>query len=178
MMAHSFRGHGDVSFTPMKPHGGGPSSYRLPEMTQDTPRITFLGSKGVAATLAGRTDFQNGVMKLKMLPKFFDEFKEHIKSYPGVSGGWEVQLLHYKIERFNEMIVSSEWIPLTREGDAGVFTEPFSPEPATQGRRSARRCGKDGCGVGVARMRAAPPYTASDLLAPSRRSWPVRGSSW
>ena len=82
----------------------------------------YLGSKGVAATFVGRTDFQNGVMKLKMLPEFFDEFKEHIKSYPGVSGGWEVQLPHYKIERFNEMIVSSEWIPLTREGDAGVFT--------------------------------------------------------
>ena len=31
-----------VSQTPMTPHGGGPSSYRLPEMTQDTPRITFL----------------------------------------------------------------------------------------------------------------------------------------
>jgi len=25
----------------MIPHGGGPSSYRLPEMTQDIPRITF-----------------------------------------------------------------------------------------------------------------------------------------
>ena len=25
----------------MIPHGGGPSSYHLPEMTQDTPRITF-----------------------------------------------------------------------------------------------------------------------------------------
>ena len=32
------------SSTPMIPHGSGPSSYRLPEMTQDTPRITFLGS--------------------------------------------------------------------------------------------------------------------------------------
>ena len=41
VMAHSFRGHGDVSSTPMIPHGGGPSSYRLPKMTQDTPRITF-----------------------------------------------------------------------------------------------------------------------------------------
>ena len=57
-------------------------------------------------------------------------------------------------------------------------TEPFSPEPATQGRGSARRCGKDGHGVGVARMGAAPPCTASDLPAPSRRSWPVRESSW
>ena len=44
-MAHSFRGHGDISSTPMIPHGGGPSSYRLPEMTQDTPRITFEGSR-------------------------------------------------------------------------------------------------------------------------------------
>ena len=42
MMAHSFRGHEDVSSTPMKPHGNGPSSYHLPEMTQDTPRISFL----------------------------------------------------------------------------------------------------------------------------------------
>ena len=25
----------------MMPHGGGPSSYRPPEMTQDIPRITF-----------------------------------------------------------------------------------------------------------------------------------------
>ena len=41
VMAHSFRGHGDVSSTPMIPHGGGPSPYRLPKMTQDTPRITF-----------------------------------------------------------------------------------------------------------------------------------------
>ena len=40
MMAHSFRGHGGSS-TSMIPRGGGPSSYRLPEMTQDTPRITF-----------------------------------------------------------------------------------------------------------------------------------------
>ena len=31
-----------VSQTPMIPHGDGPSSYRLPEMTQDTPRITFV----------------------------------------------------------------------------------------------------------------------------------------
>ena len=29
----------------MIPHGSGPSSYRLPEMTQDTPRITFEGSR-------------------------------------------------------------------------------------------------------------------------------------
>ena len=43
MMAHSFRDHGDISSTPMIPHGGGPPSYRPPpEMTQDTPRITFL----------------------------------------------------------------------------------------------------------------------------------------
>ena len=56
--------------------------------------------------------------------------------------------------------------------------EPFSPELAAQGRGSARRCGKDGRGVGVARMGAAPPCTASDLPAPSRRSWPVRGPSW
>ena len=41
MMAHSFRGHGGDCSTPMIPHGGGPSSYRLPEMTQDTPRINF-----------------------------------------------------------------------------------------------------------------------------------------
>ena len=33
-----------VSQTLMLPHGGGPSSYRLPEMTQDTPRITFQGA--------------------------------------------------------------------------------------------------------------------------------------
>ena len=31
-----------VSSTPMTPHGSGPSPYRLPETTQDTPRITFL----------------------------------------------------------------------------------------------------------------------------------------
>ena len=41
MMTHSFRGHGGVSSTPTTPHGNGPSPYRLPEMTQDTPRITF-----------------------------------------------------------------------------------------------------------------------------------------
>ena len=29
----------------MIPHGDGPSSYRLPEMTQDTPRITFQDNK-------------------------------------------------------------------------------------------------------------------------------------
>ena len=28
------------SSAPMIPHGGGPSPYRLPEMTQDTPRTT------------------------------------------------------------------------------------------------------------------------------------------
>ena len=88
----------------------------------DDDVTAYLGSKGVAATFVGLEGYQNGVMKLKMLPEFFDEFKEHIKSYPGVSGGWEVQLPHYKIERFNEMIVSSEWIPLIDAGDAGVFT--------------------------------------------------------
>ena len=44
-MAHSFRGHGDISFTPMIPHGSGPSPYRPPEMTWDTPRITFQEGK-------------------------------------------------------------------------------------------------------------------------------------
>ena len=34
------------SSTPMIPHGGGPSSYHLPKMTQDTPRITFLNAGG------------------------------------------------------------------------------------------------------------------------------------
>ena len=70
----------------------------------------------------GLEGYPNGVIKLKMLPEFFDEFKEHINSYSGVSGGWEVQLPQYNIERFNEMIVSSEWIPLIDAGDAGFFT--------------------------------------------------------
>ena len=60
----------------------------------------------------------------------------------------------------------------------GGLNEPLSPELAAQGWGSARRCGKDGRGVGVARMGDAPPCTASDLPAPSRRSWPVRGPSW
>ena len=53
MMAHSFRGHGGFSSTPMIPHGSGPSSYRLPEMTQDTPRITFPGGWGEAGAHPG-----------------------------------------------------------------------------------------------------------------------------
>ena len=39
--------------------------------------------------------------------------------------------------------------------DVLVFIEPFSPEPMAQGPGSARWCGKDGCGVGVARTGAA-----------------------
>ena len=43
---------------------------------------------------------------------------------------------------------------------AGLFrssclNEPFSPEPMAQGPGSARWCGKDGCGAGVARTGAA-----------------------
>ena len=33
--------------------------------------------------------------------------------------------------------------------------EPFSPEPMAQGPGSARRCGKDGCGAGMARTGAS-----------------------
>ena len=40
-IVRSFRSHEGV-FSTMIPHGSGPSSYHLPEMTQDTPRITFL----------------------------------------------------------------------------------------------------------------------------------------
>ena len=104
------------------PRTGQPHDHLNPDDFLDDDVTAYLGSKGVAATFVGLEGYQNGVMKLKMLPEFFDEFKEHIKSYSGVSGGWEVQLPHYKIERFNEMIVSSEWIPLIDAGDAGVFT--------------------------------------------------------
>ena len=37
----------------MIPHGGGPSSYHLPEMTQDTPRITFKIFDNVDIELSG-----------------------------------------------------------------------------------------------------------------------------
>ena len=104
------------------PRVGQPHDHLNPDNFLGDDVTAYLGSKGVAATFVGLEGYQNGVMKLKMLPEFFDEFKEHTKSYSGVSGGWEVQLPHYKIERFNEMIVSSEWIPLIDAGDAGVFT--------------------------------------------------------
>ena len=81
-----------------------------------------MGSKDVAATFVGRTDYQNGVMKIKVPPECLVELKKYMHDYPRVAGGWELTLPHSEIERFNEMIVSSEWIPLTREGNAGVFT--------------------------------------------------------
>ena len=47
-----------VSQTPMTPHGGGPSSYRLPEMTQDTPRITFPDDPTSSPGESTRTDYR------------------------------------------------------------------------------------------------------------------------
>jgi len=44
-----------VSSTPMTPHGSGPSPYRLPETTQDTPRITFLVANPTRDISAGPT---------------------------------------------------------------------------------------------------------------------------
>ena len=43
----------------------------------------------------------------------------------------------------------------TKEVAPAIANEPFSPEPMAQGPGSARWCGKDGCGVGVARTGAA-----------------------
>ena len=74
------------------------------------------------------------------------------------------------------------WSRLFFSWDSDTFQtgdiEPFSPEPAVQSRGSARCCGKDGHEVGAASVEPAPPYVAPDLPALSRRSWPVRGSSW
>ena len=62
---------------------------------------------------------------------------------------------------------------LTKSHDQKVqdYSEPFSPELAAQGRESAQCCGKDGCGVQVARTRAAP---ASPRVIPRHRADPVR----
>ena len=47
-------------------------------------------------------------------------------------------------------------LTMSRDQKVQDYSEPFSPELAAQGRESAQCCGKDGCGVQVARTRAAP----------------------
>jgi len=55
----------------MIPHGGGPSSYHLPEMTQDTPRITFPDPRHteVPANFRYRTEHK----RFKLLAEAIDE---------------------------------------------------------------------------------------------------------
>ena len=104
------------------PRVGQPRDHFNPDDFLDLDMMVSMGSKDVAATFIGRTGYQNGVMKIKVSPEDFVKLKGYIRNYPEVPGGWELRIPHSEIERFNEMIVSSEWIPLTREGDAGVFT--------------------------------------------------------
>ena len=104
------------------PRVGQPRDHLNPDDFLGDDMTAYLGSKGVAATFVGRIDYQNGVMKIKVSPEYLVELKKYMHDYPRVAGGWELRLPHSEIERFNEMIVSSEWIPLIDAGDAGVFT--------------------------------------------------------
>ena len=54
--------------------------------------------------------------------------------------------------------------------------EPFSPEPMAQGPGSARWCGKDGCGVGVARTGAA--YLALPRTFPRHHANPSQSGGF
>ena len=104
------------------PRPGQPRDHLNPDDFLGDDMTAYLGSKGVAATFVGRIDYQNGVMKIKVSPEYLVELKKYIHGYPKIPGGWELTLPHHEIERFNEMIVSSEWIPLIDAGDAGIFT--------------------------------------------------------
>ena len=81
-----------------------------------------LGSRGVAGSFVGLDDYQKGIIKFELPPEYLVELKKYMHGYPKIPGGWELTLPHHEIERFNEMIVSSEWIPLIDAGDAGIFT--------------------------------------------------------
>lgn len=82
----------------------------------------YLGSKGVAGSFAARDTYQDGMMKIEVPPEYLVELKKYIHGYPKIPGGWELRLPHSEIERFNEMIVSSEWIPTFTTETGRVFT--------------------------------------------------------
>ena len=82
-----------------------------------------LGSRGVAGSFVGLDDYQKGIIKFELPPEYLVELKKYMHGYSGdIPGGWELTLPHHEIERFNEMIVSSEWIPTFTTETGRVFT--------------------------------------------------------
>ena len=104
------------------PPVGQPRDHLNPDDFLDLDMTASLGSRGVAGSFVGLDDYQKGIIKFELPPEYLVELKKYIHGYPKIPGGWELTLPHHEIERFNEMIVSSEWIPLIDAGDAGIFT--------------------------------------------------------
>jgi len=61
-------------------------------------------------------------------------------------------------------------MPATLSNHRLYHIEPFSPEPIVQGSRSARWCGKDGCGACVVRM--GPQHSALPQTFPCNHADP------
>jgi len=105
------------------PRVGQPRDHLNPDDFLDLDMTASLGSRGVAGSFVGLDDYQKGIIKFELPPEYLVELKKYMHGYSGdIPGGWELTLPHHEIERFNEMIVSSEWIPLIDAGDAGIFT--------------------------------------------------------
>jgi len=104
------------------PPVGQPRDHLNPDDFLDLDMTASLGSRGVAGSFVGLDDYQKGIIKFELPPEYLVELKKYIHGYPKIPGGWELTLPHHEIERFNEMIVSSEWIPLIDAGYAGIFT--------------------------------------------------------
>ena len=105
------------------PRVGQPRDHLNPDDFLDLDMTASLGSRGVAGSFVGLDDYQKGIIKFELPPEYLVELKKYMHGYSSdIPGGWELTLPHHEIERFNEMIVSSEWIPLIDAGDAGIFT--------------------------------------------------------
>ena len=105
------------------PRVGQPRDHLNPDDFLDLDMTASLESRGVAGSFVGLDDYQKGIIKFELPPEYLVELKKYMHGYSGdIPGGWELTLPHHEIERFNEMIVSSEWIPLIDAGDAGIFT--------------------------------------------------------
>jgi len=104
------------------PRPGQPHDHLNPDDFLGDDMTAYLGSKGVAGSFAARDTYQDGMMKLELPPEYLVELKKYMRGYPDIPGGWELRLPHSEIERFNEMIVSSEWIPTFTTKTGRVFT--------------------------------------------------------
>ena len=125
-MAHSFRGHGGFSSTPMIPHGGGPSSYRSPEMTQDTPRITFLDRKTRTENRIGHATPKEVHQRLRcvaefetrVVPVLDDVVQDEVRRHPRPA---------FAVDDHNGGAAQSPFAPVD---DAGRRARTFSTDSA------------------------------------------------